>query len=516
VDPLQLKSFVESLRKRSRQLDRYIGHKGAVAAFAELTEIMEEGGLGEKRAGVSSAEFAKRLRRYTTKCVPQHGLNEMTTNALFRAMDVDKSGFLSLAELECGLASLFPFTAKEASTTMFDVCDATASGGRGDGLLQPAEFTIAFRSIFALHRLLKEGTPLSERFTAVGTSEVAESMCKSIYKSIATQSGITKPQFTLWFQQAIVGQDKAPSVKAKKSGTAGRAATIPEGKAATAATAAQVTTSLMSVAAALPAGSPEQMVAMQHVQATMMASATVATYRPSKAALMMQQAASLPVGSPERQYHQMMAVQQLKVEVSQAAQDAAHNAARNVAPRNVLPSKHSDNIERAMREVHGAPPIHGSRDVSPSKNGGWDGAPPWHAARDVVPSKAPGGQVDSELAMRELHGAPPPRAPTPHQALQGAAIRGVQEDKTRVQAARARARASVASGGRAPSLIKTPSSIFAKKQRGTRRASITHPANDGLHSHHLEGFLLKKGSGAIRLQGFDLHRGGLQKVRDLW
>ena len=74
-----------------------------------------------------------------------------------------------------------------------------------------------------------------------------------------------------------------------------------------------------------------------------------------------------------------------------------------------------------------------------------------------------------------------------------AAAKKKKEDEVRA-AARARARASVAKG-RAPSFIKTPSPLLGKKQRGTRRASITHPDNDGIHSHHLEGYLLKKGGG---------------------
>jgi hypothetical protein len=90
-------------------------------------------------------------------------------------------------------------------------------------------------------------------------------------------------------------------------------------------------------------------------------------------------------------------------------------------------------------------------------------------------------------------GPSPPFAAASAASAAAAAAKKKKEDEVRA-AARARARASVAKG-RAPSFIKTPSPLFGKKQRGTRRASITHPDNDGIHSHHLEGYLLKKGGG---------------------
>ena len=71
---------------------------------------------------------------------------------------------------------------------------------------------------------------------------------------------------------------------------------------------------MMQEAAALPAGSPLQLVAMKEVQVMMARSASV----PSKAAVMMQEAAELPVGSPQREKRQMLAMELMNAEVAAA------------------------------------------------------------------------------------------------------------------------------------------------------------------------------------------------------
>ena len=71
---------------------------------------------------------------------------------------------------------------------------------------------------------------------------------------------------------------------------------------------------MMQEAAALPAGSPLQMVAMKEVQVMMARSASV----PSKAVVMMQEAAELPVGSPQREERQMLAMELMNAEVAAA------------------------------------------------------------------------------------------------------------------------------------------------------------------------------------------------------
>ena len=199
----EIESFVTSLLGRSTQLN------SALAAFTELANLLKADGLGPNREGLSCAEFTQRLCAYTSTYAPQHVLSDSTTSAIFRAIDVDQNDVLSLSELQCGLTSFFPLAVNEAASVVFDACDAPTSGGRGNGLLEPNEFAIAFRSIFALSILLKKHESISTCFAHVDASEVASSqavaMCKAIEKEANAgdvRGGITKEEFTAWFVES--------------------------------------------------------------------------------------------------------------------------------------------------------------------------------------------------------------------------------------------------------------------------------------------------------------------------
>ena len=105
---------------------------------------------------------------------------------------------------------------------------------------------------------------------------------------------------------------------------------------------------MMSEAAALPSGSPQQMVAMKEVQVMMAQSASV----PSKAAAMMQEATELPAGSPQREQQQMLAMEQMNAEVAQTT-SAPSKAAVMMAKAAALPAgaEREEHQQLAMKQL---------------------------------------------------------------------------------------------------------------------------------------------------------------------
>ena len=193
--------FVRSIQRRAKELG------SGIAAFSELTSALDAGGI--PGAELSCAEFSSRLQSYAAAHLTQHSLQESTIKAIFGAVDVDGNGALSLAELKCALATMFNLSAAEASSVMFDACDGAASGGRGDGLLQRREFTIAFRSIVAVNAMLNP-----EKFAHTDAHEVGVAHAVMMFESIARDAqrssspldpllqGLTKSQFSAWFVRA--------------------------------------------------------------------------------------------------------------------------------------------------------------------------------------------------------------------------------------------------------------------------------------------------------------------------
>ena len=59
---------------------------------------------------------------------------------------------------------------------MFDACDGVANGGRADNFLQQEEFTLAFRSIIAVHKLIQSDTAAHIDAKEVGDATVT-TMC---------------------------------------------------------------------------------------------------------------------------------------------------------------------------------------------------------------------------------------------------------------------------------------------------------------------------------------------------
>jgi len=194
-----MRDFVGSIQLRATQL------QSGVAAFNELANALEAGG-SIPIAGLSYAQFSQRIQSYAAVHLRQHSLQESTIASIFRAVDVDESGALSLAELKCALATLFALTAEEASSIMFNACDGSANGGRGDGLLQMREFTVAFRSIIAIKALLNP-----ENFMHISVHEVGAAHAVNMFVEIsretstpsqALKKGLTKSQFCSWFVSA--------------------------------------------------------------------------------------------------------------------------------------------------------------------------------------------------------------------------------------------------------------------------------------------------------------------------
>ena len=105
---------------------------------------------------------------------------------------------------------------------------------------------------------------------------------------------------------------------------------------------------MMQEAGELPAGSPQQMVAMKEVQVMMAQSASV----PSKAAAMMQEAAELPAGSPQREQQQMLAMEQMNAEVAQTT-SAPSKAAVMMAKAAALPAgaEREEHQQLAMKQL---------------------------------------------------------------------------------------------------------------------------------------------------------------------
>jgi hypothetical protein len=143
-------------------------------AFDELANVLRAG--SRSAVPLDLTTFSSRIKSYTAKNLSPHRLEDATIEVIFKAIDVDDSNTVTLPEITCAFATFFDFTAEDAPVLMFDACDGVANGGRADNFLQQEEFTLAFRSIIAVHKLIQSDTAAHIDAKEVGDATVT-TMC---------------------------------------------------------------------------------------------------------------------------------------------------------------------------------------------------------------------------------------------------------------------------------------------------------------------------------------------------
>ena len=202
----RLASAAESVRNFARSITRRGDKQGSRHdEFQMMCDMMFPATAAGGAKLMTRATFERALSNYKSACHSDVELSSETLDVLFNTLDVDGNKKLSRRELLCGLIPLFDIDPVAGASAMFDACDQRdGASSTGDGLLQYDEFTVAFRSIFAIAPLL-----YPKKFQNIDSvDELGKAQVKIMFDglleggadaAVAEGNGIGKADFVDWF-----------------------------------------------------------------------------------------------------------------------------------------------------------------------------------------------------------------------------------------------------------------------------------------------------------------------------
>ena len=147
------------------------------------------------------------MKNYVATAHGMHEVQQSTIESIFRAADVDKaegddpSAWLSVSELKCALITMFDFTPEQTQGEMMYEA-AKSIDGSGVDVLRIDEFSIAYKSILAVNKLVRPENYASI-IESIGEdcSPASEYQIECSRASRSGASGLTEAQFCAWFHR---------------------------------------------------------------------------------------------------------------------------------------------------------------------------------------------------------------------------------------------------------------------------------------------------------------------------
>ena len=207
-----IRELVRSITARSRRSESSRRDEFAKMRLAFFPPTVGAPGEDDGSVGLTMQVFKRKFRAYLAARHSHVNVRDVTLSIMFDAIDVDGNEQLSRRELLCGLVSLLDIDHVAGAKLMFDACDTRVGYRTGDGLLQLAEFAIAFRSVAAVAALLDPAA--FQHVDSVG--EVGQAQARAMFQGVlgaesgSATAGISKSQFVAWFATVMEQREGDP------------------------------------------------------------------------------------------------------------------------------------------------------------------------------------------------------------------------------------------------------------------------------------------------------------------